>query len=98
MFMYPEMTAKRGANEVISCLQYYIENKLSPTVTKLKIFSDGCRDRTTITQWFSTFSRWCKQVDSNALNTIFPFEGHSFLPCDRHFATIENRKRESGMG
>ena len=24
----------------------------------------------------------------------FPFRGHSFLPCDRHFATIERQKRK----
>jgi len=41
-FMYNETVSKKGPNEVISFLHYYIKNILNPNVKKLYLFSDNC--------------------------------------------------------
>jgi len=41
-FMYDESTAKKGQNEVISFLNYYLLNILSPDVNMVYLFSDNC--------------------------------------------------------
>ncbi|XP_072032844.1 uncharacterized protein [Amphiura filiformis] len=94
MYMWPETVAKRGSNEVVSCLKHYIDNKLSVGVKKVKVFSDGCRGQNhnhTVVQVFFTL---VKTGQLDAIEHRFPIRGHSFLPCDRHFATIEKKKRK----
>ena len=41
MYLYPENFAKKGANEVISFINFYIKNNLSKEVKILHIFSDN---------------------------------------------------------
>ncbi len=93
MYMWPETMAKRGSNEVVSCLQHYIQNKLSPGVKKIKLYSNGCRGQNhnhTIVQYLFTLVK-TGQLDS--IEHHLPIRGHSFLPCDGHFATTERQKR-----
>lgn len=40
--MYDETIAKKDQNEVISFLNYFINNILSKSVTQLYLFSDNC--------------------------------------------------------
>lgn len=93
MYMYPEIVARRGANEVVSCLHHYFRNKLLPSVKKVNVYSDGCRGQNhnqTTVQFFHTL---VKTGQFHAIEDNLPIRGHSFLPCDRHFATIEKMKR-----
>ena len=41
MFMWDEITAKRGASEIASCINTFIKKYVPPTVRKLVIFSDN---------------------------------------------------------
>lgn len=41
-FMYDESIAKKGQNEVISFIHYYLENLLQQGVKTLYLFSDNC--------------------------------------------------------
>ena len=93
MYMWPETVAKRGANEVVSCLHHYLQNKLLPGVKKVNVYSDGCRGQNhnqTTVQFFYTL---VKTGRFDAVDHNLPIRGHNFLPCDRHFATIEKMKR-----
>ena len=42
MYCWDETTAKRGSNEVASCLLHYIQNMLPAGIETLYLFSDGC--------------------------------------------------------
>ena len=93
MFMYDEATAKKGANETISFLKYYIDHFVHPAVKTLYLFSDNCigqNKNTTMVQFLSSLAI------SGRFTTIyhrFPERGHSYLPCDRNFAVVEKQKR-----
>ena len=42
MYCWDETQAKRGSNEVASCLLHYFTHKLPDEVETLYLFSDGC--------------------------------------------------------
>lgn len=93
LYTWPETTAHRGVNEVVSCLNHYIENNIPNTVRKLMVFTDGCRGQNhnhTMVQYFSSL------VFSGKFDIIvhrLPVRGHSYLPCDRQFGQIEKIQR-----
>lgn len=94
MYCWPETEARRGANEVISVLDHYINSFLKPTVKKLFIFTDNCRGQN---QNNTVLRYWQTLVIQNKFELIthyFPERGHSFLPCDRHFGIIEKLQRK----
>jgi hypothetical protein len=93
MYMWCEGDAKRGCNEVLSCLHDYIVNKLREEVKTLFIFSDACAGQNrnkTMMQYLYTLVR---NKNIKAIEHTYPTRGHSFLPCDRDFALIEKLKR-----
>lgn len=93
MYMYDEMTGKKGPSEVLSFFNHYIQNRLSPNVRTLHLFSDNCGAQNknhTMVCYLLTL------IKSSALNQVkhhFPLPGHSFLPCDRCFGLIEKERR-----
>ena len=94
MYSWPECFAKRGCNEVISCLHHYIQRKVPRSVTHLDLFCDGYRgqnhNNAMIRYLFTlVFTGELKQI-----NLYLPIRGHSFLPCDRVFGVIERMKRK----
>lgn len=95
-YMYDELTAKKGCNEVVSFIHHYLTNFVPESVKTLYLFSDNCfaqNKNQTIGQYFYTFMN---ASSSNIQQIIhhFPEPGHSFLPCDRCFGLIEKQKRK----
>lgn len=94
-FMYDETIAKKGANDVVSFLHYFLENFLAPTVRKIYLYSDNCSSQNknkVLAQYLYTLL-----ANTNRFSEIihrFPEPGHSFLPCDRSFGLIEKEKRK----
>lgn len=95
-YMYDEITAKKGCNEVVSFLLHYLENFLPPTVRDLYLFSDNCfsqNKNSVLVHFLHTFIN----ITASNIRLIvhqFPEPGHSFLPCDRSFGLIEKEKRK----
>lgn len=93
--MFDEVTSKKSSNEVISFLEYYIENFLPDTVTTLYLFSDNAfaqNKNYAMVKYLYTLVN-----TNNRIKKIihqYPEPGHSFLPCDRSFGLIENEKRK----
>lgn len=95
-FMYDETVGKKSQNEVISFINYYLQNFLQQGIKKLYIFSDNCSSQNknmVLVQYLYTI------VQSNAfgleiITHRYPEPGHSFLPCDRCFGIIEQKKRK----
>lgn len=93
-YVYDEMTGKKGANEVVSFLNHYVENFLPSTVTTLNLFSDNCAAQNKNNVMVQNlFVLAAKQRFQN-ITHHFPLPGHSFLPCDRSFGLIEQEKRK----
>lgn len=94
MYCWDETQAKRGSNEVASCLLHYFTSKLADEVETLYLFSDGCggQNKNYTIVWF--FLTLIKLRRFKSIVHIFPVRGHSFLPCDRDFASIEFKKRK----
>lgn len=94
--MYDETVAKKGQNEIISFLHYFINNILSKSVTTLYLFSDNCIAQNKNKVLFQYLSA-VVSTSTNKLTNIthrYPEPGHSFLPCDRCFGHIEKNRRK----
>jgi len=95
-FMYDESVRKKGHNEVISFLNYYLENLLHQGIQTLYLFADNCSSQnknTALIHYLYTII----QSEAFGLKQIiqrYPEPGHSFLPCDRCFGLIEQQKRK----
>lgn len=93
-FVYNETVGGKGQNEVISMLHHFFKNLLKPEVTHLYMFSDNCASQNknnVMTQFLYSL------INTGALKFIyhrFPEPGHSYLPCDRSFGAVEQRKNK----
>lgn len=93
MFMYDETMGKKGANETISFLKYYLDHYVDAKVNTLYLFTDNCigQNKNSALAQFLSLLTSTKRFSS--IYHRFPERGHSFLPCDRNFAQIEKQKR-----
>ena len=94
IYMYDEITAKKGPDEVVSLLMDFIMKHVAPSVKTLYAFSDACtgqnRNRTMVQFWYTL-------VHSGRLSNVrhmYPTRGHSYNACDRDFTSLELRKRK----
>ena len=93
MYCWPEVTAKRGSDEVISCLHHFL-NQIPESVNNLSFYSDGCPGQNknlNVMNYFFTqvfIGRFAK------ITHTFPVRRHSFLPNDRDFGRTEIKKRK----
>ena len=91
MYMWSELVAKRGADEIASCLLEYISN-LPLQVKKFTCFSDSCFGQY---KNFEMICFWNWQVLQGRFTQVdhkFLVRGHTYLPNDRDFSHIEKRK------
>lgn len=94
-YMYNESTGKKGQNEVISMINHFITNEISPSVKQLYLFSDNCSAQNkniALMQYFYTLVKGYRRFDK--IVHRYPEPGHSFLPCDRSFGIIEKERRK----
>lgn len=91
MYCWPEVMAKRGSDEVISCLHHFV-SQIPVTVNALFLYSDGCpgqnRNSNVMSYLFTLVST------GRFLSHSFPVRGHSFLPNDRDLGRTEVKKRK----
>ena len=93
MYFWPESLAKRGSDEVISCLHNFLST-VPEGVTTLFLYSDGCpgqNKNSNVMHYLYTLV--CSGKFLKITHT-FPVRGHSFLPNDRDFGRTAMRKRK----
>lgn len=96
-YMFDETVAKRGCIETVSFLHHFIEKYVDKNVTTLYIFTDNCggqNKNAALVHFLMTLvgsGRFLKIIHH------LPEPGHSFLPCDRDFGKIEQRKRKKEL-
>ncbi|XP_025192024.1 LOW QUALITY PROTEIN: uncharacterized protein LOC112592227 [Melanaphis sacchari] len=95
-YMYDELTGKKGQNDVISFIDHFLKNLLTPGVKHLYIFTDNCssqnKNNALFQYLYTVVQSKCFNLES--ITHRYPEPGHSFLPCDRCFGLIEKVKRK----
>ena len=93
MYVYPENFAHKGPNEVLSCLEHYL-NALPQSLKKLVIFTDNCFSQNKNRYIIAFLQNLCntKLIE---VEIKYPIPGHSRMPCDRDFGRIEKKKLKS---
>ena len=90
-FMWHELLAKRGSNDVISCLDYFInQTSFGRTGAKHNIWwADNCpgQNKNNCIMWF--FQDLIRRGVYSRIDYKFLVPGHTYGPTDRHFAIIE---------
>ncbi|KAK4874639.1 hypothetical protein RN001_013999 [Aquatica leii] len=93
MYMFAEHFARKGPNEVITCLQYYITQNKKPEQRILQLFCDNCYNQNKNRFLFVFLDQLCA---NNIFETIEiwypPIPGHSMMPVDQDFAVIEKQR------
>lgn len=93
MFLWDEVTAKRGANEICSCIQKFVNTFVPQDVCKLFIFSDNCSGQN---KNFTLLIFYLSLIHSKRLKEIthiYFTAGHNYMAADRDFALIEKNMR-----
>lgn len=88
MYCWPEHEAKRGSDEVASCLLHTIEN-LPDKIDTLLLYSDACGGQNRNAYVMAFLYSLVRLGKFKEIKHVFPIRGHSFLPCDRDFGLIE---------
>ncbi len=89
VFMYAEHFALKSPNEVISCLEFYIEKCLQQDAKVLHLFCDNCFGQNKNRYVFLYLETLVRSAKFEEVYMYFPVPGHSFMACDRDFGTIE---------
>lgn len=93
MFVWDEVTAKRGAIEMCSCINKFIDIFVPPEVKKLHIFSDNCSGQN---KNFTLLMFYLSCIHSGRFEEIthtYFRPGHTYMAADRDFALIEKNMR-----
>lgn len=93
MYMWTEDIAKRGSEEVASCLLKHLTSRPTTGQEDLIIYTDNCGGQNK--NWLLMLL-WIQLVREKKYKTIehrFLVSGHTYLPSDRDFAIIEKHKK-----
>ena len=96
MCMWPENIASRGASEIASCLFKVLrvpENVLNKR--KLRFFSDSCSAQNKNNILYYMYYALVMMGMFDCIEHYYLVPGHTFLPSDRDFGTIEKRIRKT---
>ncbi|CAH0560475.1 unnamed protein product [Brassicogethes aeneus] len=94
-FMWNETVAKRGANEISSCLYSFLNN-LPPHVSHVILYSDTCGGQNKNSIVISMMTYLMRDHPSlKVLEHKFLIPGHTHMECDCDHALIERKAKSS---
>lgn len=95
MFVWEESTAKRGSDEIASCIMKWVERELREghKFRRLRIYADNCAGQNKNIHIVLMALRLIHAKTFDKVEFVFMVPGHSFLPCDRAFGHIERKIR-----
>lgn len=93
MYVWHEGLASRGPQEIGSCIMHYVRTYVKTPV--LVLYSDQCggQNRNIKMAAICTYMAVSNVFSPRVIHHKFLVSGHSYLPCDRDFGTIEKQKR-----
>lgn len=93
MYFYPENYAKKGCNEVISFIDYYINNIMSSNIKVLHVFSDNSFSQNK-NKYLWAYYKFLVSINKlNEVSIYYPIPGHSYMEVDGDFGRIELNKK-----
>ena len=93
MFVWDEVTAKRGAIEICSCINKFINTFVPLQVKKLHIFSDNCSGQNKNFTLLMFYLSLIHSVRFEEITHTYFRPGHTYMAADRDFALIEKNLR-----
>ena len=96
MHMYHEAIASRGSQEVGSCLLKHLK-AMNSTAKHLILFSDCCGGQNRNINIVCLLLHIVSNIDINftTIDQKFMVSGHSYLPNDRDFGSVETARRRA---
>ncbi|KAE8738262.1 hypothetical protein FOCC_FOCC016262 [Frankliniella occidentalis] len=95
-YMWSEVVAGRGANEIASCLTRYIKEEVKQPVSHLVMYSDTCSGQNKNSHVCAAFIATIQDHPSlKVIDHKFLIPGHTFMECDQIHAQIEKKKRRA---
>ena len=95
MCLWTECEGKRDANEVASSLKAYLDKTVTPQVKNIKTFSDGCGGQNRNKKIVAFMLAACEHYCVESWEHFYMETGHSFLPNDTDFGSIDRAKKNS---
>lgn len=93
-YTYPQIIAKKGADEVMPFLYHFSMNVLNQKVKHLHIFCDSCAGQNknfTLVRFLHFLVHKLERFD--CIKVTFPERGHSYLECDKDFGLISQKSK-----
>lgn len=94
MYCFLENQGKKDANSVVSLVFDCLQKTVTPQVTNIVFFSDGCGGQNKNAVMVK-FSAWVSKYFNVTVEHLFPVRGHSFSQCDLNFGLV--RKKEKNL-
>ena len=94
MCIWLENEAGRGSNEICSCIHEFLDSTNLTGIEEIHTISDGCMGQNK-NKFVISFMMWvCDNKNIKAWQHTYLESGHSFLPNDRDFGKIEQKKKQ----
>lgn len=91
-YMWTENTAKRGANEVSSCLSMFIQDRVKKGANEFRFWSDNCAGQNRNRIVFSAYMLLSKQFNVDITHRFLE-KGHTQNESDSVHALIERQSK-----
>ena len=89
MSVWDEVTANRGAAEIISCIKHFIDEHVPEHVKKLYIFSDNCSGQNKNIFLNMFYLSLIHSGRFKEITHLYFRPGHTYMAADRDFSLIE---------
>ncbi|XP_052123363.1 uncharacterized protein LOC127749389 [Frankliniella occidentalis] len=91
-YLWDESEAKRGANEIATCVLLFIKKKVSEGITDFFIWSDNCGGQNKNKYLFSAYT-WAAAQYNITITHRYMERGHTMNEADSMHSTIEKAAR-----
>jgi hypothetical protein len=89
MYIWGEITGKRGSCEIASFISHYLENFVDEKVKSVIIFSDNCAGQNKNLNVVLSYFILIHKGRFETICHVFLMPGHSMMGCDRDFSHIK---------
>ena len=95
MCLWTEGEAKRGSAEICSSLYSFLQSISLHSYRKIKTFSDCCSGQNRNRNIIAFFMYICHKYQIEEWEHTYMESGHSYLPNDRDFSSIEKKSKRT---
>lgn len=96
MYIWHEAIASKGPQEITSCLIYHFDHFLPKECKYLHIYSDSCGAQNRNIKTSAMLSHTLEKSENlQSITQHFYRTGHSYNVCDRKFAMIERKRKQT---